>query len=315
MTENQGGSCEPCKRKKCKCDRQLPSCGQCETSKLSCTYGESTKRGIPTGYLGLLEQRLSETEILLYHALSELRALKLQQNTYSSIPGTLDIPDPIPRETNAPKQVRMEEWKEYPLKKEEDIERWRKFIGGETESPMGYGGPTLPEHPAYHDAPNQQYSETDPPPTYPDTDMDFNVAEGLMGLSQRHGQNQPQTQNSINNAEVPPPTQLSAILNPGFPSPPPPFQLAENYPSQPLNYITDTNTSQNLHVHQGMSGANPNQNPNSVLGKPISSSGRGWEASPSAPTTDTIGQNVGTQRTTELVRSQQLSAAFKNIYY
>ncbi len=78
-----------------------------------------------------MEQRLSNTEVLLYNALSQLRVLKVD-----AFPGSSDslidvqVPEPIPREVNMSKHARMEEWKQHPLKKSEDVERWRKFMAG-----------------------------------------------------------------------------------------------------------------------------------------------------------------------------------------
>ncbi|RDW67065.1 hypothetical protein BP5796_09814 [Coleophoma crateriformis] len=94
------GSCEPCKRKKCKCDRQL---------------------GIPTGYLNALEQRLTETEIALSHALWEIRNLRA--------PDSLVMPKPNPtaftsRSDNVSKLTRLTEWKTFPLKSAQDVELW-----------------------------------------------------------------------------------------------------------------------------------------------------------------------------------------------
>jgi len=40
------------------------------------------------------------------------------------------IPTPISREVNMGKQARMEEWKDYPLKDTEEVETWRRFLGG-----------------------------------------------------------------------------------------------------------------------------------------------------------------------------------------
>lgn len=100
-------------------DPERPICGQCEASRSVCKYSESNKRGIPTGYLGLLEQRLNETEKVLYKTLSELAArdgLKAREWT--------------PREAGMSKHERMKEWKEYPLNGEGCIERWRGLFGG-----------------------------------------------------------------------------------------------------------------------------------------------------------------------------------------
>ena len=93
----------------------MPSCTQCETSRIQCRYSESNKRGIPTGYLGLLEQRLNETEAALFGALSELRGLGSSK--------------PLQRDANPSKMTRMEEWKEYPLQGEGGLERWFQLLG------------------------------------------------------------------------------------------------------------------------------------------------------------------------------------------
>lgn len=47
--------------------------------------------------------------------------------------GDVKVPDPIPREVNASKQVRMEEWKEYPLQTPQEVERWRLWVGGSVD--------------------------------------------------------------------------------------------------------------------------------------------------------------------------------------
>ncbi|KAF8853447.1 hypothetical protein BDZ45DRAFT_77852 [Acephala macrosclerotiorum] len=120
MTETQGGSCEPCKRKKCKCDRQLPTCGQCVASPRLCKYAESNKRGIPGGYLGALEARLNDTEAALYNALCEIRRLN-QSSTFSYT----NVSEPISsRQDNTSKASRMSEWKQYPLQSSKDVETW-----------------------------------------------------------------------------------------------------------------------------------------------------------------------------------------------
>ncbi|KAG4423829.1 hypothetical protein IFR04_002974 [Cadophora malorum] len=241
--------------------------------------------------------------------------------------GSVHIPDPVPRNSNAPKHVRMDEWKEYPLKQEEDVERWRNFMGGGREIATGYelrhaiaDEPSHPEHPRYHNLPHQQFSAPDRSLAYHDTDMDFNVAAGLMGLSQSQGQNHPQGQNT-NHGHAQVPTQLSTIPNPGFSSPPLPHSQKTTYPVLASNYAADYNTSQDLQVHQEMS--DPNQNPdpgqsphsNLMHGEPGSSCGGGWQGSPPPPSDAASQDTTGTQRQTELVRSQQLSAAYRNIYY
>ena len=131
-----------------------PTCQQCQGTNLLCQYNESNKRyvvlcslirllsilislrGIPTGYLGTLEQRLNETEAALYNALAELRNLKsgqtfIEHQQYLSpfIPPVL-----IPRESNPSKTSRMAEWKEHPLTDSDAIDRWRVFFSRHEKS-------------------------------------------------------------------------------------------------------------------------------------------------------------------------------------
>lgn len=96
-------------------------------------------RGIPTGYLGNLEQRLNETEAALYSALAELRSLKNDQHFVTPLNSTSTYipPDLAPRESNANKISRMEEWKEHPLTGFGAIERWQAFFSRYEIPPQG----------------------------------------------------------------------------------------------------------------------------------------------------------------------------------
>ncbi|KAG4439780.1 hypothetical protein IFR05_004748 [Cadophora sp. M221] len=257
------------------------------------------REGIPTGYLGLLEQRLGETEVVLYHALSELRALKLQ-NPFIPIPGNIVIPEPIFRDPNPTKQFRMEEWREYRLRTRDEVERWRQFLSGGLETLVAHDGfsseQSHPKHPGYHSPANQQFSNPDPDPSlgYQDNDMDFNAATDLTGLSQNQNQNQIQHQQTTNTNLEPPPTQLAAILNPGFPTPTP-LQHAQNLPLT-TGFTTDFNPNavQDMRMNHSIADANP------VLGDPGSSGG--WEAS--LPDQDILGQNIPPQNPIDDVEDQ-----------
>ncbi|RDW61961.1 hypothetical protein BP6252_11394 [Coleophoma cylindrospora] len=133
------GSCEPCKRKKCKCDRRLyvaplqqPGLWTQLTSpdqrvanvprhQVANIPNSAKGRGIPTGYLNALEQRLTETEIALSHALWEIRSLQA--------PDSLVMPKPNPaaftsRSDNVSKLTRLTEWKTFPLRSAQDVETW-----------------------------------------------------------------------------------------------------------------------------------------------------------------------------------------------
>ncbi|PSN68639.1 hypothetical protein BS50DRAFT_586082 [Corynespora cassiicola Philippines] len=72
MDELHPIACEHCRSKKCRCDRKLPSCSQCQAALLSCRYVEGGKRGIPAAYITALEARLQETENALYATLATL---------------------------------------------------------------------------------------------------------------------------------------------------------------------------------------------------------------------------------------------------
>jgi hypothetical protein len=81
----------------------------------------STCRGIPSGYLNALEQRLNDTEIALHEALSEVGKLR-QMIPYAEQPRQPCLP--LTRVAQLSKAARMAEWKQYPLNTSQDIERW-----------------------------------------------------------------------------------------------------------------------------------------------------------------------------------------------
>ncbi|KAG0255108.1 hypothetical protein BG011_005325, partial [Mortierella polycephala] len=59
-------ACDPCRKKKIKCDGIKPSCANCAKSSINCTYLPSMKkRGPRQGYIELLEKRLDKMEQLL----------------------------------------------------------------------------------------------------------------------------------------------------------------------------------------------------------------------------------------------------------
>ncbi|KAF5967143.1 positive regulator of purine utilization [Fusarium coicis] len=55
-------SCERCKQRKAKCDRQLPTCQRCEKAKVECEYGGRRKPGFPAGHRQMLEDKI-ESEL------------------------------------------------------------------------------------------------------------------------------------------------------------------------------------------------------------------------------------------------------------
>ncbi|PKX90053.1 Zn(II)2Cys6 transcription factor domain-containing protein [Aspergillus novofumigatus IBT 16806] len=108
-------SCELCRQRKCKCDRNIPFCSQCSADPSKCNYPESGKRGLPLGYINQLEMRLADTELALYEALTTLRAMN--GSTLIRASQKADI---------SPKQkaARMEEWTQFPFREPSDLERW-----------------------------------------------------------------------------------------------------------------------------------------------------------------------------------------------
>ncbi|KAG0327014.1 hypothetical protein BGZ99_008564 [Dissophora globulifera] len=61
-------ACDPCRKKKIKCNGVKPSCAHCTKLNATCTYLPSTKkRGPRQGYIELLERRLDKMEQLLQH--------------------------------------------------------------------------------------------------------------------------------------------------------------------------------------------------------------------------------------------------------
>ncbi|KAL2065651.1 hypothetical protein VTL71DRAFT_3321 [Oculimacula yallundae] len=180
-------------------------------------------RGIPTGYLSLLEHRLSETESLLYHALSELRALALRDEPGS---GLVALENPgryrTYREVGGGKKTKMEEWRMYPLGTLEEVERWRRFVGGELGGVETHD--EIPDESSrvqsaeYQNLPNEQ-------PTHTNSDRDllvssnveagseFSVAAGLIGVSRVHDRTQNQKQQSANPNSASSTNQLSNFLD------------------------------------------------------------------------------------------------------
>ncbi|PYI29019.1 hypothetical protein BP00DRAFT_427920 [Aspergillus indologenus CBS 114.80] len=112
-------ACEPCRQKKCKCDRTLPVCTQCSPDPSKCVYPESGKRGLPLGYLNQIEQRLADTEQALYEALTTIRELHASH-------GGMVVQATRKSTDLRPKNARMQEWSQLPLSGWAERERWRE---------------------------------------------------------------------------------------------------------------------------------------------------------------------------------------------
>ncbi|KAL2813116.1 hypothetical protein BJX63DRAFT_231275 [Aspergillus granulosus] len=134
MAEKQNPiACEPCRQKKCKCDRILPVCSQC-ADPARCVYPESGKRGLPQGYITHLENRLAATERALYSTYACLRTISPRSFTI------VDSPQPTPSRAAA-----VNEWTRLPLSDPGNLERWwaeKARVFGTAEAPSEWGPDT-----------------------------------------------------------------------------------------------------------------------------------------------------------------------------
>ncbi|KAH7249623.1 hypothetical protein MRS44_007083 [Fusarium solani] len=88
-------SCERCKRRKAKCDRQTPACQRCERAHVECEYAGRRKPGFPAGHRQVLEDKIEMLE-------AELRAIRGNpEATVSSGPAVQAAPIPS-REESSP---------------------------------------------------------------------------------------------------------------------------------------------------------------------------------------------------------------------
>ncbi|KAH7080910.1 hypothetical protein FB567DRAFT_115638 [Paraphoma chrysanthemicola] len=115
-------ACESCRNKKSKCDREIPRCSQCATSGSSCQYPPVNKRGIPSGYLSFIEQRLFETELVVFELLSAIyksqRPIELQHVSHLERQVLADLSQ------KQSKSLKIEEWKSLPLTTDESRHEW-----------------------------------------------------------------------------------------------------------------------------------------------------------------------------------------------
>ncbi|KAF2098935.1 hypothetical protein NA57DRAFT_76169 [Rhizodiscina lignyota] len=111
-------ACEPCRQKKCKCDRVIPVCSSCTSDPSKCWYSHGAKRGLPAGYLNSLEHRLTETEAALFHALNELYGEPTDAH------GLPNLRDTLTQRVSSSKIDAVREWKSLPLETREDAHQW-----------------------------------------------------------------------------------------------------------------------------------------------------------------------------------------------
>ncbi|KAK9455938.1 fungal-specific transcription factor domain-containing protein [Dipodascopsis uninucleata] len=68
-------SCERCKLRKSKCDKQYPSCERCLSARVTCAYTGRKRPGFPAGHRQLLEHKIDQLESEL-HLLKEADSIK-----------------------------------------------------------------------------------------------------------------------------------------------------------------------------------------------------------------------------------------------
>ncbi|KAL4941629.1 hypothetical protein BDV06DRAFT_177827 [Aspergillus oleicola] len=147
MAERQNPiACEPCRQKKCKCDRILPFCSQCSES-ARCVYPESGKRGLPQGYITHLENRLAATERALYSTYAYLRTIS--PRSFSIVESS---------QPNTSRTAAVNEWSRLPLRNPDDLELWfsektRVFGVAGDDVPAEWSPATVGTNPKDRDGP------------------------------------------------------------------------------------------------------------------------------------------------------------------
>ncbi|KAF2444464.1 hypothetical protein P171DRAFT_432493 [Karstenula rhodostoma CBS 690.94] len=115
-------ACEACRNKKSKCDRDLPVCSQCASSGVTCRYPPTNKRGIPSGYIALVEQRLLESEIVIFELLSTLYnynpSIRQHQLSYYERRSLEEF------SRTQSKSKKVDEWTNFPLLTDEQRRAW-----------------------------------------------------------------------------------------------------------------------------------------------------------------------------------------------
>ncbi|KAH0347123.1 hypothetical protein KCU81_g3602, partial [Aureobasidium melanogenum] len=122
MMEFSQIACEICRTKKRKCDRKIPTCSQCIHAGQTCTYPGTSKRGLPSGYIASIEDRLAQTEAALLQALSTIHGSQVESRSPPAIPEK-----PRDMEFNEVRIAKVEEWQKYPLDTEEHQRNWMQY--------------------------------------------------------------------------------------------------------------------------------------------------------------------------------------------
>ncbi|KAH0187851.1 hypothetical protein KCV03_g5241, partial [Aureobasidium melanogenum] len=122
MSEFSQIACEICRTKKRKCDRKIPTCSQCIHTSQTCTYPGTSKRGLPTGYIASIEERLAQTEAALLQALSTIHGSQVPESRLP--PAATEKARDM--EYNEVRIAKVEEWQKCPLDTQEHQRDWMR---------------------------------------------------------------------------------------------------------------------------------------------------------------------------------------------
>ncbi|KAM0269442.1 hypothetical protein ACHAQH_009731 [Verticillium albo-atrum] len=129
-------SCERCKQRKAKCDRQRPACRRCEAAGLQCEYANRRKPGFPMGHRLALEAQIRDLQ-------AEITKLKDQSQGQDQVHEPIQV-----RDQN---QQDHEQTSGFQAKVGEGVSAANISVAVAAESPLSRENPQPPEHPPFPD--------------------------------------------------------------------------------------------------------------------------------------------------------------------
>jgi len=80
-------TCDNCKERKVKCDKERPVCGTCKKTKRDCTYdySASSKRGRPKNDYELLQEQIEDIQTSTFQQLDQMESM-LELAVMSGVP-------------------------------------------------------------------------------------------------------------------------------------------------------------------------------------------------------------------------------------
>ncbi|KAF2635218.1 hypothetical protein P280DRAFT_197916 [Massarina eburnea CBS 473.64] len=128
-------ACSACRARKHRCSGEQPRCARCISSSITCEWPTQQKRGPPKQYIHSLENRLSETETVLFALLSQVSAEQLhasfkhistlaQGRNTSPREGKKTNPEPLA--IFRPDTWKPSDWTSFPIDSPENVRQWWK---------------------------------------------------------------------------------------------------------------------------------------------------------------------------------------------